>query len=73
MIWMDTLEGELRDESKDGVEAELALKIVCFYGWSHLVSDVKMMSEAVELLGLLWVGRGAKEIAEQLLTCPHWN
>ena len=26
MVHMDTLEGELRDESKDGVEAELALK-----------------------------------------------
>ena len=26
MVWMDTLEGELRDESKDGVEAELALE-----------------------------------------------
>ena len=53
MIWMDTLEGELRDESKDGVEAELALKIICFYGRSHLVCDVKMMNEAAELLGLL--------------------
>ena len=26
MVYMDTLEGELRDESKDGVDAELALK-----------------------------------------------
>ena len=26
--WMDTLEGELREESKDGVEAELALEII---------------------------------------------
>ena len=25
---MDTLDGELREESKDGVEAELALRII---------------------------------------------
>ena len=67
--------GELREESKEGVEAELALKIIVLETFAQRDKIwIGMMKEVVELVGLLWVGgRGGKEIAEQFLTSPHWN
>ena len=46
--------GELREESKEGVEAELALKIIVLETFAQRDKIwIGMMKEVVELLGLL--------------------
>ena len=57
-----TFEGELREESKDGVEAELALK------------KYKNVKKTLKTFVVFFdKGRSGKEIKEQFLTRPHWN